>query len=200
MDVTKANAIPTTPLTLQPPNPSSDHLAELIVRARARDKRAWSDLVHAYSSLVYSIPRRYGFPNDECDDVFQTVFIILLRELHAIKSPATLPKWLMTTTHRECWRLARSRPKSGAQAGESVPDSQELPQERAIRWEREHKVRQALRELGGRCERLIEALFMDPSRPDYDSIAARLGVPPGSIGPTRARCLAKLAELLEDLK
>lgn len=181
------------------PNPSADQLAELLVRAKAKDNRAWRELVQLYSSLVYSIPKRYGFPSAECDDVFQTVFVILLRELPAIRSPQTLPKWLMTTTHRECWRLAKARPAPAA-PGQATPATQELPADTALRWEREHRVRSALHELGGRCERLIEALFLDPTRPDYEAIGRRLGIPPGSIGPTRARCLAKLAELLADLE
>lgn len=187
-------------VTSQSPNPSEDRLSDLLVRAQGKDDRAWRELVHLYSSLVYSIPKRYGFPSDECDDIFQTVFVILLRELSAIRTPRTLPKWLMTTTHRECWRLARARPTPVAPGDEAVLASQELPGDAALRWEREDRVRSALHELGGRCERLIEALFLDPAHPDYEVIARRLAIPPGSIGPTRARCLAKLAELLADLE
>ena len=35
-------------------------------------------------------------------------------------------------------------------------------------------------------------------RPDYRAVAAELGMPVGSIGPTRGRCLAKLRALLAD--
>jgi hypothetical protein len=36
-------------------------------------------------------------------------------------------------------------------------------------------------------------------RPDYASVAVAMGMPIGSIGPTRGRCLAKLrAQLLAD--
>jgi hypothetical protein len=52
-----------------------------------------------------------------------------------------------------------------------------------------------LEQLGPACRTLLRALFFEGSKPDYQGVADRLGVAVGSIGPTRARCLAKLAEI-----
>jgi len=63
--------------------------------------------------------------------------------------------------------------------------------------EDEQAVRRALGAMGERCRRLLRALYFDPSLASYDEVAARLGIPRGSIGPTRQRCLARLREELE---
>ena len=45
-------------------------------------------------------------------------------------------------------------------------------------------------------QRLMEMLMADPPI-SYAEISDQLGLPVGSIGPTRGRCLAKLRVLLE---
>lgn len=188
------------------PRPSAAQLtdAELVARSLAGEERAWRELVDRYKRLVYSIPRRYRLPDDQCDDVFQNVFANLLRHLAQVRDVESLPKWMITTTHRECWRLSRTT-QSMRGVGEGSPDGGLVdpatpPDQLAEAWERQHAVDQALRTLGGRCEQLLRAIFLDPSRPSYNEISARLGMPLGSIGPVRARCLAKLGELLPDLE
>lgn len=152
-----------------------------------------------YGQLVYSIPRRYGLDAEACDDVFQEVFSILVRQLPGIRRQSALPKWFITTTHRVCrqW-FARNR-QPPMEAPEAL-DEPAPPPELALRWERLHLVRQALRRLGGRCEELLAALYTDQGPVRYDEIAGKLDLPIGSIGPMRARCLAKLLEQLERLE
>ncbi len=61
-------------------------------------------------------------------------------------------------------------------------------------------LRHALRRLGGRCEELILAQYAGRTPSSYKDIAERLGLPLGSLGPTRARCLKKLLELIETVE
>ena len=51
-------------------------------------------------------------------------------------------------------------------------------------------------ELSPRRETLLRALFTDHPRP-YAEVARSCGIPPGGIGPTRARALAQLRDKLE---
>jgi RNA polymerase sigma factor (sigma-70 family) len=156
--------------------------------------------VDRYKGLVYSVPRRYKLGPDLCEEVFQNVFTAMLRSLPRLRDTEGLPKWLMVTTHRECWRLvkaSRARP-----ASLSIPEIPEdaPPDEALLKWERQHLVNQALEKLGGRCEKLLRAIFLDPAHPSYAAIAERLRMPVGSIGPVRARCLDKLLGLLSDVR
>ncbi len=160
------------------------------------DPNAWGRLVDRYAGLVYSIPRRLNMRDDECDDIAQTVFVILLRRLGSLRDVESLPKWLMTTTRRECLRVIKRRealiaePEQSGDAGASDDDRLES-------LERASVVHRALSTIGDRCQRLLTMLFMSEPAPEYAEVSEAIGIPIGSIGPTRARCLAKLHEALK---
>ncbi len=170
----------------------------LIERCLQRDQAAWRQLVEKYKRLVYSIPRGYQLPDAACDDIFQGVFSLLFQNLSGLRDTRTLAKWLITTTQRECWRASRSGARVARLAtlpAQAPPPNEPEPDE-LERWERRIAVQSALTKLGGPCERLLRALFMNTDQPNYAEISSLLGIPTGSIGPTRARCLAKLGALL----
>lgn len=178
---------------------------DLIQRCLNGEQSAWNALIDAYSGLVYSIARDHGLSSDDCDDVCQIVFAILFRRLGSIEDHRALPKWLMVTTRRECWRQRRNRPDatplSFADAHGTGPgsgsDHSADPMESA---EERSRVRAALSQIGDRCRRLLMALFGPGEPAPYQAISEQLGVPVGSIGPTRARCLRELAMRLEALE
>ena len=58
---------------------------------------------------------------------------------------------------------------------------------------------QALDVVPERCRALLQALYFSEEEPSYADVAQRLGIPIGSIGPTRARCLSAMREALERL-
>jgi len=159
---------------------------------------AWREVVDRYGRLVYSIPKRYGLSDADADDVFQTVFAILFRKLDQLREASRLTAWLVRTTHRECYRVGK---KSGryADLDRAIEHVAEPTQDDAEVWEARHLVRQALRQLGGRCEELLTALFLAPGKPSYEVIARQLGMKVGAIGPTRARCFRKMEKTLLEL-
>jgi RNA polymerase sigma factor (sigma-70 family) len=170
----------------------------LVESCLAGDPRAWDELVERYGRLVYSIPRRMGFSAADADDVFQEVFTTLLRSLGGLRDRTRLSAWLITTTRRECWRRGRTTARH-AELDESLTDGAPPAIDEIARWEREQGVREAVRRLDTRCRELLTALFLEASSPSYEAIAARLGMPVGSIGPTRARCFKKLEAHLREL-
>ncbi len=170
-------------------------LKEVFAGAARGDERAWRAVVHRYKRLVYSIPREYKFADDACDDIFQTVFAAFVRELPRINDPQAVPKWLITTTHRACWKAAKAAQSAGFQLEPSAHAAE--PQEDAVeRWERVQQLESALSSLGGRCEVLLRLLYLSSSEVSYEEIGRQVGMAVGSIGPTRTRCLAKLADLM----
>jgi RNA polymerase sigma factor (sigma-70 family) len=171
----------------------------VIAACVAGDQAAWNELVDRYGRLVYAIPRRYGLDPEACDDIFQEVFSILVRQLPRIRRRSGLPKWFITTTHRVCraW-FGRARRRAGADPHPA--EAAAPPPELILQLERQHIVRQALRRLGGPCERLLTALYTDHGATSYEDVSRLLNVPIGSIGPMRARCLAKLLDLIERLE
>jgi RNA polymerase sigma factor (sigma-70 family) len=171
-------------------------VTDLVTRARNGDKQAWDALVERYAPLIWSICRRYGLGDADTEDVGQNVWLKLAGQLEKIRLPAALPGWLATTTRRECGRILRVPP--GARDTGQVPDAQAIPDDDArtaegelLAAERHAALREAFADLPPCCQQLIALLTGNPP-PTYADISARLGLPVGSIGPNRGRCLDKL--------
>ena len=171
---------------------------DLVIRARNGDKQAWDTLVERYAPLVWSICRRHRLERADADDIGQSVWLLLVDHLDNLRDPVALPGWLATTTRGECGRVLRAA--RGPLAAEHVPDVETLPDEQAataeqelLAAERHAALREAFLDLPPGCQRLIALLTVDPPVP-YAKISARLGIPVGSIGPTRRRCLDKLRQ------
>jgi RNA polymerase sigma factor (sigma-70 family) len=179
---------------------------QLLAACRSGDEGAWEALVGRYQRLIYAIPRRAGLDEDAASEIFQDVFTTLLESIDTIEQPSRLQAWLVTTAKRKTWR-ARSRSslvrpfasEEGEAGGEmyDLADERVLPDEALAQLEERHLVRAALDELEGRCRQLLQMLFYSAEPPPYSEIAAALGTSEGSIGPTRARCLKKLLEVLK---
>ncbi len=158
------------------------------------DERAWNSLVAEFQRLVYSIPKRSGLGDSDCDDVFQGTFVALYRHLDRIDDPQTLPRWLATTASRETYRVSRRLSKQGFEnLDEQLAAEDASAETMAIDAVQTEGLHRALAKLGGRCEQLLKLLYFEESA--YQEIAERLKIAIGAIGPTRARCLDKLRRL-----
>jgi len=164
------------------------------------DEAAWSELVDRYQRLVLSVTRRCGLPDTDADDVFQIVFTTLFRRLEGLRDQTRLSSWLITTTYRETWRLRRNARQLAALAeATAVVDLGTPPADLVAQAEREQLVRDAMARLDDRCRELLTALFLGEESGSYQEVARRIGIPIGSIGPTRARCFKKLEAILNEL-
>jgi RNA polymerase sigma factor (sigma-70 family) len=171
-------------------------VADLVIRARNGDERAWGALVERYAPLIWSICRHHRLGDADAKDVGQSVWLYLVDQLDRVRDPAALPGWLATTTRRECARVLRAA--QGPPTAGYVLDPESLPDERIgtadqelLAAERHAALREALGDLPLCGQWLIALLTADPPVP-YAEISARLGIAVGSIGPTRARCLDRL--------
>jgi RNA polymerase sigma factor (sigma-70 family) len=152
--------------------------------------------VERYAPLIWSICRRHRLDDADADDIGQAVWLRLVQQLDKIREPAALPGWLATTTRRECGRVLRTA--RNPHAAGYPPDTQNMPDEQGVTAEQEllaaeahAALREAVSHLPPRDRQLIAALAEDPPLP-YAEISARLGIPVGSIGPVRRRCLDKI--------
>ena len=171
-------------------------VTDLVARARSGDKQAWDALVERYAPLIWSICRRHRLGAADAGDVSQSVWLRLVGQLDKIRDPAALPGWLATTTRRECRQVLRaargSRPVAYVLDVENLPDElARTADQEVLEAERHAALRQALADLPPDGQQLIAMLTADPPVP-YTEISARLGIPIGSIGPTRRRCLDKM--------
>lgn len=176
----------------------AERLGRLLLRAQAGDRGSLHAIVAELTPLLWHVARGQGLGHDDAEDVVQTVWLSLVSRLGAIETPAALTGWLVTAVRRESWRVRRAGERTRSADAEELEhraDPAEPAEERVLAEERRVMVRDALGRLTPRCAQLLRVIaFAD--RPDYDLIAQALGMPRGSIGPTRGRCLAKLREVL----
>lgn len=181
--------------------------AALVAACLRGESAGWEALVRRYQRLVYAVVRRMGMDEHTGADVFQTVFSRLLTHLPRIADPSRLQAWIVTTAKREALLLRQRAERNvsidietedGARAWDPA-DSAPLTEDVLDELQQQHQVRQALDGLDDRCRKLIEMLFNhdDDTPLAYDLVAHSLNMAVGSIGPTRARCLAKLRRSLE---
>jgi RNA polymerase sigma factor (sigma-70 family) len=74
---------------------------------------------------------------------------------------------------------------------EGRPANTDAADARLLRDERDLLLRLAFADLGPDCRQLLRLALADPPL-SYDEIAAALGRPRGSLGPSRRRCLEQL--------
>jgi len=177
--------------------------AQLIAACQKGQGWAWDALVERYKRLVYSVALRAGLGHEDAADAFQTVFAVLLENLDRLRDPQGLAAWLITTTKRTSWSVRNRRRREVASSDDSfeaglatsgAPNGQAWDEER---WTDRLLVHQALERLGERCKELLWMLYFDRAEPSYDQVSRRMGIPLGSIGPTRARCLQKMRRILQ---
>ncbi len=187
---------------LEPRKPSSDE--RLVALCLKGDEQAWADLVDKYKNLIYSIPIKLGM-FDDAADIFQSVCLDLLSDLHELREPKALPKWLMQVCYHKCLEhrsKARKQVHLEDEDAENLPadhSAAPLPEEMLAQLQREQMVRDVVAGLSQRCERMVRMLFFEtPPRP-YQEIAKELGIATGSIGFIRGRCLGRLRQQLEKM-
>ena len=173
--------------------------AELLSRAAAHDAAAWQDIVDRYANLLWSVARAHRLSDSDSAEVVQTTWLRLLENLGRIREPERLASWLATTARRECLRTLRLRGRVVLLAEDGVLDDVDAggdPLDAAmITEERDATLWQAFSRLSGRCRSLLRLLMASPA-PSYQEVSDALGLPVGSIGPTRGRCLGHLRTLL----
>jgi RNA polymerase sigma factor (sigma-70 family) len=170
---------------------------DLMARATSGDEEAWRELVGRYQRLVFATIRTFRIDADDAEDVFQEAFIRLHRHAGRLRDSQALARWLIVTTRRlslDC--LSRRRTATRLEGADEIPADDPADDELLV-VERAHRVREALSDLSPRCRDLLHLLYFEQERPDYRQAASRFGMPIGSVGPTRARCLEQLLKRLQ---
>jgi RNA polymerase sigma factor (sigma-70 family) len=183
----------------------ADSDRDLIRRCRRGNVRAWHQVLDRYERLVYSITLGYGLSRDDSADIAQHTFTMLIQNLDNLAEDSRLAAWLTTVARRSTWRLLERNRREFASE-----DLQDMPSARSAvllgksdadsieHWELADWLDGGLSQISESCQELLRALYFQPDRSSYAEVAERLGMPLGSIGPTRARCLKRLKHVLKE--
>jgi RNA polymerase sigma factor (sigma-70 family) len=172
--------------------------ASAFERWTAGDAVALDELVGLMTPVLWHVVRAYRLSPEVAEDVVQTTWLALVRSRDSIHEPPAVGGWLTTTARREAWRVAKATgrgiPVEDEELARRLPD-EESPESEVVRRDGEDRLWDAVERLSERCQALLRIVAFE-HRPDYTAIAANLGMPVGSIGPTRGRCLQKLRALM----
>jgi RNA polymerase sigma factor (sigma-70 family) len=174
--------------------------ASAFERWAAGDAVALDELVRVMTPVLWHVVRAHRLDTDVAEDVVQTTWLALVRSRDSIHEAAAVGGWLTTTARREAWKVAkaigRGIPVEDEELARRLPEESSAESE-VVRRDGEGRLWDAVRLLSERCQALLRIVAFE-HRPDYTRIASDLGMPVGSIGPTRGRCLTKLRALLDD--
>lgn len=159
-----------------------------------------STLVDEVTPLLWHVARQQGLAHQAAEDVVQNTWLKLVQHAPSIADPQSVLKWLITTTKRDAWsavaRGHREEPSAYTDIREQESDTTAASPEDTILADADGRlVWQHFATLPERCRALLRVIAF-AEKPDYASVAQALGMPVGSIGPTRGRCLAKLRQAL----
>lgn len=168
----------------------------LVRRAAAGDQRAWDELVRGYAGLIWAVARLHGLSSSDAADVSQVTWLRLVERVGHLRQPERLGAWLATTARRESAKVARKAarqvPIGDGRDGVAADDPDGASADGRVELdERDALLRGAFAGLTPRCRELLGLLLADDSL-SYAEVGQVLDMPVGSIGPTRARCLACL--------
>jgi RNA polymerase sigma factor (sigma-70 family) len=167
----------------------------LFAQYRDGDQAKMGDLVRVLTPILWHIARSSRLDSATAEDVLQSAWLTLVRKSDTITEPLAVLQWMVVTTKREAWRVARNqarlRPEDLESATTAASNSTQSVEDTVLRDEGHTRLWRHIEALPKRCRTLLRVIaFAD--RPDYAELAKALGMPQGSIGPTRGRCLAKL--------
>ncbi len=174
--------------------------ADLLPRAGSGDPVVWDEVLRRYGTLVSATVRSFQMQDADALDAVQMTWLRLAENADRVQFPERLGGWLVTTARRECLRILRqanSAPNLSHPASDTVADHLMGPEQRVIDADARRTLWNIVAELPPRRRTLLQALFTDHPRP-YDELARTAGIPPGAIGPTRARALRQLRVRLND--
>ncbi|RKY19930.1 MAG: sigma-70 family RNA polymerase sigma factor [Planctomycetota bacterium] len=176
----------------------------LLEDIRTQASGAWERMLDEFGPMVLAAAHRTGLRGADAEDVFQSTWMALHRSVARIREPAALAAWVAVTARREAIRVWTRRPTTidpDSIAEQDQPEQNEPePLDTLASLELRGQVHDGLEMLDVRCRELLVKLFFSPESPSYNDISAALGMRVGSVGPTRLRCLAKLATILERLR
>ena len=175
------------------PSPPDRELVAIVRAAAAGDAAAMRRLVDRFEQPLRGVTRFYRLSKWDADDVIQTTWMQFLEHGRTLRDPAAVSGWLKTTARRQSLRVLqgqlREQPTDDPTLGDTGHASE--PHHELVAAERRAALLGALAQLPDRNRQLMALLVAKPDI-TYEQVSDTLGMPIGSIGPTRLRAISRL--------
>jgi RNA polymerase sigma factor (sigma-70 family) len=171
--------------------------AELVRRIRTGDESVWRDMRDQFEPLLRRIARRCRLSPEDVDDVVQFTWLRCLEHIDQLNDPDRLRGWLAAICRRESiWRATKGRrevPLSDLHLTRLVDDGRDDvdPYAEVSVLDERRRLYDAISALPERQKMVLVELLRE-ERQSYLELSRRLGLPVGSIGPTRQRAVIRL--------
>ena len=180
------------------------YLSNLVDLCKKGDEKAWHELIDLVGPVIFSLCRKSRLSRDESFDIFGRVSLQLVNSINSLKSPEKVFSFAATITRRQIYSFYQNLQIAeyfDEQAMQSVPDQSGNNPDKLYETAKLREIlMEAMYHLPERDYKLIKMLFFDPEEPSYKEISEKLKMPVSSIGPIRAKILAKLYQLLKKKK
>ena len=176
--------------------------AAFVAQLAEGDESAWLEFTREFHPLIRTVASRVGLRGEDREDVVQKVCLVAIQHVESLRDPDKMASWVYGVARRVAIDHRRGAPREisvddieglaeSTAAAATLPDIEEaLHRARCVA-----ELHDAVSRLDARCQRLLRALYLDDPPATYDVISDREGMPVGSIGPTRGRCLEKLTRI-----
>ena len=190
---------------------SSNTEADLLARCRRGEAGAWDELfdLHYAPASRFIFQLGHDFTREDVEEICQEVFLTVIKNLHTFQGHSQFQTWLFRVAANKA-RDYRQKLHAAKRGGGQVlvplvtapmdvsentyavdpPSPSPGPDVSLLNAERISLIGQALEELGGPCQEILELrYFADLS---YEEIAASLELNPKTVSSRLSKCLDKL--------
>ena len=178
---------------------------ELIRRCLIGDQGAWDEIVYLYWRRVFNIAYKFVGTHDQAEDLAQDVFLKLFKSLGTFDRRANFQTWLISVSRNLCIDHYRSVRKERETIRRDVDPAQlapvattRSPQAELELQERLHLLHIALDTLPPTLRAAV--MLRDIQELSYHEIAARLGLPEGTVKSRINRGRTELARQIQGLR
>ena len=177
-------------------SPARADTISLVLAARDGSRTAWEELVDRFTPLLWAVARSHHLSREDAADAVQMTWLRCLERLGQLRDPDSIAAWLIAICRRESLAIMRRQAWS-----DPIDDAAAIPDPFAadaadalIRQEERITLREAISRLPQRQRQVLLALLdlYDGANSGYREVAQQLGLPVGSLGPTRQRALQRL--------